>query len=35
MHSDLVELGWTEEHFNRIDAVVTEEAQKARVRRPA
>lgn len=31
MHSDLVELGWTEEHFNRIDAVVTEEAQKARI----
>lgn len=31
MHSDLVELGWTEEHLNRIYAVVTEEAQKARV----
>ncbi|HKP63621.1 MAG TPA: family 1 encapsulin nanocompartment shell protein [Polyangiales bacterium] len=31
MHSDLVELGWTEEHFNRIYATVTEEAQKARV----
>jgi uncharacterized linocin/CFP29 family protein len=31
MHSDLLELGWTEEHINRIEAVVTEEAQKARV----
>jgi uncharacterized linocin/CFP29 family protein len=31
MHSDLVELGWTEEHYNRILGVVTEEAQKARV----
>jgi len=31
MHSDLLELGWTEEHMNRIEAVVTEEAQKARV----
>jgi uncharacterized linocin/CFP29 family protein len=31
MHSDLVELGWTEDHWNRISAAVTEEAQKARV----
>ena len=31
MHSDLVELGWTEDHWNRVNAVVTEEAQKARV----
>lgn len=31
MHTDLVELGWTEEHLRRIDAVITEEAQKARV----
>ena len=31
MHSDLVELGWTEDHWNRITSVVTEEAQKARV----
>ena len=31
MHSDLVELGWTEEHFQRIYAAVSEEAQKARV----
>jgi uncharacterized linocin/CFP29 family protein len=31
MHSDLVELGWTEDHFSRIANVVTEEAQKARV----
>ena len=31
MHSDLVELGWTEDHWNRISSAVTEEAQKARV----
>jgi uncharacterized linocin/CFP29 family protein len=31
MHSDLVELGWTEDHLNRIASVVTEEAQKSRV----
>jgi hypothetical protein len=31
MHSDLVELGWTEDHWNRISGAVTEEAQKARV----
>lgn len=31
MHSDLVEIGWTEEHWNRIYSAVTEEAQKARV----
>jgi len=31
MHSDLVELGWSEEHLRRIEAVVSEEAQKARV----
>ncbi len=31
MHSDLLELGWTDEHWNRILGVVTEEAQKARV----
>ncbi len=31
MHSDLVEVGWTEEHWNRIYSAVTEEAQKARV----
>jgi uncharacterized linocin/CFP29 family protein len=31
MHSDLVELGWTEEHWNRIYTAVTEEAQKARI----
>ena len=31
MHSDLVELGWTEDQWNRITAAVTEEAQKARV----
>lgn len=31
MHSDLVEIGWTEDHWNRITSVVTEEAQKARV----
>jgi len=31
MHADLVELGWTEEQWNRIVTTVTEEAQKARV----
>jgi uncharacterized linocin/CFP29 family protein len=31
MHSDLIDLGWTEEQWNRITSVVTEEAQKARV----
>jgi len=31
MHSDLVELGWSEEHLHRIEAVVSEEAQRARV----
>jgi uncharacterized linocin/CFP29 family protein len=31
MHSDLVDLGWTEEHWNRICSAVTEEAQKGRV----
>jgi uncharacterized linocin/CFP29 family protein len=31
MHSDLVEACWTEDHWNRITAVVTEEAQRARV----
>ena len=31
MHSDLVELGWTEDQWNRIQGAVTEEAQKARV----
>jgi uncharacterized linocin/CFP29 family protein len=31
MHNDLVELGWTEEQWNRINAAVTEEAQRARV----
>jgi uncharacterized linocin/CFP29 family protein len=31
MHSDLVELGWTEDQWSRIAGVVTEEAQKARV----
>jgi len=31
MHSDLVELGWTEEHWNRLLNAVSEEAQKARV----
>lgn len=31
MHSDLNELGWTDEHWNRILGVVTEEAQKARI----
>jgi hypothetical protein len=31
MHSDLVDLGWTEEHWNRICTAVTEEAQKGRI----
>src|SRR5262245_14585099 len=31
MHSDLVELGWTEDHWNRLVGAVSEEAQKARV----
>ncbi len=31
MHNDLVELGWTEQHWNRIYSAITEEAQKARV----
>jgi hypothetical protein len=31
MNSDLVEAGWTEDQWNRIAGVVTEEAQKARV----
>jgi uncharacterized linocin/CFP29 family protein len=31
MHNDLVESGWTEDHWNRITSVVTEEAQRARV----
>jgi uncharacterized linocin/CFP29 family protein len=31
MHSDLVELGWTEEHWNRLLNAVSEEAQKARI----
>ena len=31
MHSDLVQIGWTDEHWNRIFSAVTEEAQKARV----
>jgi uncharacterized linocin/CFP29 family protein len=31
MHADLVNLGWTEEQWNRICSTVTEEAQKARV----
>jgi uncharacterized linocin/CFP29 family protein len=31
MHGDLVELGWTEEQWNRIRGTVTEEVQKARV----
>lgn len=31
MHSDLVEIGWTEEQWNRIVTAVTEEAQKGRV----
>lgn len=31
MHSDLVEMGWTEEQWSRIGAAISEEAQKARV----
>jgi uncharacterized linocin/CFP29 family protein len=31
MHSDLVELGWTEDQLSKIAAVVAEEAQKGRV----
>lgn len=31
MHSDLVDLGWTDEYWNRICGAVTEEAQKGRV----
>lgn len=31
MHSDLVEIGWTEDHWNRIYTAISEEAQKARV----
>jgi uncharacterized linocin/CFP29 family protein len=31
MHPDLVEIGWTEEQWNRIVTTVTEEAQKGRV----
>ncbi|MEY4544581.1 MAG: hypothetical protein RL685_776 [Pseudomonadota bacterium] len=31
MHNDLVELGWTEEQWNRVTGAVTEEAQRARV----
>jgi uncharacterized linocin/CFP29 family protein len=31
MHNDLVELGWTEEHWNRICGAVAEEAQKGRI----
>lgn len=31
MHSDLGNLGWTDEHWNSIVSAVTEEAQKARV----
>jgi uncharacterized linocin/CFP29 family protein len=31
MNSDLVEIGWTEEHLNRIQSAVSEEAQKARI----
>lgn len=31
MHQDLINLGWTEEQWNRIRSTVTEEAQKARV----
>lgn len=31
MHHDLVELGWTEEHWNRIAATLAEEAQRARI----
>lgn len=31
MHSDLVDIGWTDDHWNRIVSAVTDEAQKARV----
>jgi uncharacterized linocin/CFP29 family protein len=31
MNNDLVEAGWTEDHWNRIVGVITEEAQRARV----
>jgi uncharacterized linocin/CFP29 family protein len=31
MHSDLDELGWVDEHWNRISSVCTEEAHKGRV----
>lgn len=31
MHSDLNELGWVDEHWNRISSVCTEEAHKGRV----
>jgi uncharacterized linocin/CFP29 family protein len=31
MHNDLVELGWTEEHWSRVSCAVAEEAQRARV----
>jgi hypothetical protein len=31
MHGDLVDIGWTENQWNRITSVVLEEAQKARV----
>lgn len=31
MHNDLVELGWTDDSWNRIVGAVTEEAQRARV----
>lgn len=31
MHNDLVELGWTEEQWNRITSAIVEEAHRARV----
>ncbi|MGD0674990.1 MAG: family 1 encapsulin nanocompartment shell protein [Polyangiaceae bacterium] len=31
MHADLANVGWTEEQWNRINAAVAEEAQKARI----
>jgi uncharacterized linocin/CFP29 family protein len=31
MHSDLVDIGWTDEQWNRISSTVAEEAQKVRV----
>jgi len=31
MHNDLIELGWTEEHWSRLLNAVSEEAQKARI----